>query len=162
MLFFDSNSKPIIIETLKSPVVSSHFWTLNLEQRDFLMASISYIEEIVSASVQLEVEGFRFFVPAAWYILVADKETAMIDAIRVSDVSCNEFTAFVYGPTRSKADCLPVRAVDYAPSHTNVGPSIHKNEMLCHPIDPSRWVCIGPSDPYSRYLKNSAISDFLY
>lgn len=162
MLIFDSNSKPIIIETLKSPVVSTHFWSLNLEQQDFVMTPIVYIEEIVSASIQLDVAGFRFFVPATWYVLVADKETAMVDAVRVSDVSCNEFTAFVYGPNRSKADCVTVRAVDYSPSHANVGPSIHKNEMLCHPIDPLRWICVGPSDPYSRYLKNTAISDFLY
>lgn len=162
MLIFDSTPRPINIESLKTVVTASHFWALNLEQRDFMLSSIAYIEEIVSSSIQLDVGGSRFFVPATWFILVADKETAMIDAVRVSDVSCNEFTAFVYGPNRSKADCVPVRAVDYAASHVNVGPSIHKNEMLCHPIDNQRWVCVGPSDPYSRYLKNTAISDFLY
>lgn len=162
MLIFDNNSQPIIIESLKTPVIASHFWVLNLEERDFKMTAISYIEETTSASIMLDVCGYRFYVPATWFILVADKETAMVDAVRVSDVSCSDFTAMVYGPNRSKAECVRVRAIDYSPLHTNVAPSLHKNEMLCHPIDIDAWICISPTDPYSRFLKNAAISDFLY
>lgn len=127
-----------------------------------MLSEISYIEEVVSPSIELDVDGFRFFVPASWYILVADKDTAMVDAVRASDISCNDFTALVYGPNKSKADCIAVRAVDYRQNHPNVGPSLHKNEMLCHPIDSNSWICIGSSDPYSRYLKRCSISDFLY
>lgn len=162
MLIFDSNSRPIIIESLRDPVVTTHCWVLNLEEQDFMLSEISYIEEVVSPSIELDVSGFRFYVPASWYILVADKDTAMVDAVRASDISCNDFTALVYGPNKSKADCLSIRAVNYRQNHPTVGPSLHKNEMLCHPIDSNSWICIGSSDPYSRYLKRCSISDFLY
>jgi hypothetical protein len=161
MLIFDNNSQPIIIDNITAPVVSDHFWVLDLMLRDFTLTPLNVLEEVVCPTVVLRVEGFDFAVPAGWNILVYDPETTQLDTVELSEAAGREFTALVYGPTLSTPRAGHVSVVDYFIEYKNVNPALNKHQMLCHPIGPNAWVNITPSDAYAKYLKDMSVSDLI-
>jgi hypothetical protein len=119
------------------------------------------LEELTCSTISLDADGFVFNVPANWYILLYDKETAKIDNIQVGDISNGDFTAFTCGH-KAKPNAIPIRAVDYVSSFTHIVPHINKHQMLCHAIDADRWVCLARSDNYNRVFKHIAVGDLFY
>jgi len=161
MLIFDENASPIIIDEICAPVISNYYWVLDLQLQDFTLAPLHVIEEVICPTVVLRIDGFDFPVPAAWSILVFDTDTTQLDTIELSEAAGREFTALVYGPTTATPTASVVAVVDYFVEKKNVGPALNKHQMLCHPIGPTSWVNIAPSDVYSKYLKNTTVSDLI-
>jgi hypothetical protein len=161
MLIFDNESKPIILDTIYDPVISDHFWVLDLALRDFTMAPLNVLEETICPSVVLRVDGFDFVVPASWNILVVDQETTQLDTVELSEVAGREFRAFVYGPNSSATSSAIISVVDYYVEHANISPALNKHQMLCHPISAESWINISPTDVYTKYLKDVAIGDLI-
>lgn len=162
MLIFDNNSQPIILDSIYAPILSDHFWVLDLTMRDFTLTPLNVLEEIVCPTVVLRVEGFDFAVPASWNILVYDRDTTQLDTVELSEAAGREFTALVYGPTMSTPRAGNVTVVDYFIEHKNVNPALNKHQMLCHPIGPAAWVNIAPTDVYAKYLKDAAVGDLMH
>lgn len=161
MLIFDNNSHPIILDSIYDPVVSDHFWVLDLALMDFTMTPLNVLEEVFCPTVVLRVEGFDFTVPASWNILVYDRETAQLDSVELSEAAGREFTALVYGPNMSAPMAGNVSVVDYFIEHKNVNPALNKHQMLCHPVGPSAWVNISPTDVYAKYLKDACVGNLM-
>jgi len=161
MLIFDENNDPIIIDNINGPVLSNYFWVLDLDfegEMDFTLTELQFFEEIHCPSLKISIEGFSFFVPSSWNILVMDEETTELDAIQVKKLAGREFTAVVSGPSGNKSRPCVVTVQDYSPDHINVGPLLKKHHMLCHPIGPNEWINIAPSDSH-KYLKDRLIGD---
>jgi len=161
MLIFDDNSTPIILDSIHGPTVSEHMWVLDLAILDFTLAPLLMMEEVVCPSVQLMVKGFQFILPASWNVLVYDRETAQLDVVPLSETAGREFTALVYGPKKSAPTPAIVTVTNYFVEHKNVGPSLNKHQMLCHPIGPDEWISVSPSDTYNKYLKDIIVGDLL-
>lgn len=161
MLIFDDNSQPIIIDSICTPLISEYFWVLDLQLQDFTLTPLSVLEEIACPTVILRVEGFDFPVPAAWSILVFDRDTTQLDTIELSEAAGRDFTALVYGPNLATPTAGVVSVVDYFAERVNVNPALNKHQLLCHPIGPNTWVNIAPTDAYNKYLKNTTVSDFI-
>lgn len=161
MLIFDGNSQPVILDTIYGPTVTEHMWVLDLTMLDFTLAPLVMLEEVVCPSIQIMVQGFQFTLPANWNILVYDRETAQLDVVEVAEVAGREFTAMVYGPQKSAPTPAIVTATNYFVEHKNVGPSLNKHQMLCHPIGPDEWVSVSPSDCYNKYLKNISVGNLI-
>ncbi|MGI0076379.1 MAG: hypothetical protein ACREAU_03120 [Nitrosopumilaceae archaeon] len=161
MLFFDENQKPIILEDIDIPVLSDFFWILDLNLKDFKLAPLLVFEEIICPSIEVQVLGFKFPLPANWYILIFDEETLQLDTIPISKLTDGGFTALVYGPALPNIAAGKIIAVDYFSNFRNVGPSLNKFQMLCHPISQKTWVCVSPGDAYNKYLKDCVIGDLL-
>lgn len=161
MLIFNEYSHPTIIDNIHGPTVSEYAWVLDLVQLDFMLTPIVMLEEVICPSVQLLVNGFEFLLPANWNILVYDRETVQLDVIELSETAGRQFTAFTYGPTKSHPQPMLVTITDYKIEHKNVSPSLNKHQLLCHPVGPEEWVCVGPSDVYNKYLKDITIGDLL-
>ena len=136
-------------------------WVLDLCAMDFMLAPIQILEEITSSSVALNVRGFTFVLPSHWFMLIYDRETMQLDVVKTSDLAGSEFNALVYGPAKSKPESAVVRVVDYLPQYSNIGPMLNKHQMLCHPIDPTCWVTIAPSDVFNKSLKNAVVGDII-
>lgn len=162
MLIFDNNSQPIILDSIYAPVVSDHFWVLDLQMQDFTLTPLTVLEEIVCPTVVLRVGGFDFAVPASWNVLVYDQDTAQLDTIELSEAGGREFQALVYGPTKSKPTGANVSVVDYFIEFKNVNPALNKHQMLCHPIGPDSWINISPTDVYTKYLKDMSVGDLIH
>ncbi len=161
MLVFDENSKPLIIDSIYTPTLTSHVWILDLSIMDFTLAPLEVLEEITCPSVMIEVCGFKFILPAHWYVLVYDEETTQVDTVCVSELSGREFMALGYGPNKNKAFPAKIVVVDYNAQFKNVGPSLNKHQMLCHPIGPNAWINISPTDVYNKYLKDVIVGDII-
>ena len=54
-----------------------------------------------------------------------------------------------------------VGSLGYKSDYVNIGPSLGKHQMLCHPISPTEWINVSPSDTYNKHLKNSVIGDIV-
>lgn len=161
MLIFDENTTPIIIDNIYTPILTESFWVLDLGIRDFKLTPLTILEEIVAPTMELMVYGFRFCLPASWNLLIVDDDTSALDIIQVSELAGKEFRAFLYGPTRSRAENTVVSVVNYYPSYPNVGPSLNKQHMLCHPVGPGTWINVSPADTYNKYLKNAVSGDLI-
>lgn len=159
MLIFDDYSHPIILDNIHGPTVSEYMWVLDLSMMDFALAPITMLEEVVCPSIQIQIDGFEFILPANWNILVYDTETSQVDVVELSETAGREFTAMVGGPTKTQPIPCKIIATNYYVEYKNVGPSLNKHQMLCHPINKDMWCCIGPSDGFNKYLKNAIAGD---
>ena len=161
MLIFNEHSQPTIIDNIYGPIISEYAWVLDLAARDFMLSPITMVEETICPAIQLLVNGFEFMLPANWNILVFDRDTVQLDVIELSEVAGRQFTAFTYGPAKSHPSPMIVTVTDYKVEHRHVGPSLNKHQMLCHPVGPEEWVCVGHSDVYNKYLKDITVGDLL-
>lgn len=162
MVIFDDHSRPILLDSIHSPVLTGHFWVLDLAENDFMLTTLDVMEEMTCPSVKLRVENFEFIVPANWSVLVYDVETSMLDSVQLAEAAGRDYQAFVYGPTKNSAESSLIEVIDYYVEHQNVSPSLNKHQMLCHSIGPDTWINIGPSDPYRRFVCNIMVGDILH
>lgn len=161
MLIFDNNNDAIILESIYTPTLADHVWVLDLAIMDFTLAPLLVLEEVVSPSIELMVRGFKFVLPANWNVLVTDEETMQLDVVEVAELAGKEFKALVYGPDLPMPELEVITVTNYHPNYQNVGPSLNKHQMLCHPISPTAWINVAPSDSYNKYLKNISTGDII-
>lgn len=161
MLIFDNNNRAIILDDIYTPMVTDHFWALDLQLMDFTLSQLMVLEEIVAPTIVLSIWGFEFPLPANWNILVVDDDTQQLDVIELKDVAGKEFRALVFGPEKARHEMAVISVADYHPNKLNVGPSLFKHQMLCHPISPDAWVNVAPSDGYNKYLKEKVAGDIV-
>jgi hypothetical protein len=160
MLVFD-NDKAIILDSIHTPTPTDHIWVLDLNILDFTLTPLSVLEEIIGPSIELMISEFRFTLPANWNILVCDPESMQLDVVEIKDIAGKEFRVLLYGHNHSRAETAVISATDYFPSAQNVGPSLSKHQMLCHPVAPQTWINVAPSDTYNKYLKNRCAGDLI-
>lgn len=162
MLLFDEHNKTHIIDSINVPLEIDYFWVLDLSILDFTLAPLLTLEETVCPSLMVQIGGFEFILPASWSILVYDEETMAVDVVEIANATGRQFTSLVYGPAKTRADAAHIIITDYLPSHKNVSPVLNKNQMLCHPISINEWVCVSPSDQYSKYLRDLIVGDLIH
>ncbi len=161
MLIFDEQNNPILIDSIYNPILTNHMWVLDLTIMDFTLSPLIMLEETICSSVQLTINGFSFILPSNWNILVFDQETFQLDIIELSETTGKEFTALLSGPNTGKHLSGNILITDYFIEHKNVGPSLNKHQMLCHPISATEFVCISPANSYNKYLKDTTVGDIL-
>ena len=161
MLVFDNDNEAIIFDSIHTPTDTGFVWVLDLVMMDYTLTPLLVLEETISPSVQLSIDGFSFVLPTNWNMLVVDSETFQLDVIEVSELAGREFFAMVYGPDMTRIRTEVIAVTDYHPNYVNVGPSLSKHQMLCHPISPSAWINVAPSDSYNKYLKNKLAGDII-
>ena len=161
MLIFDDHSEAIILESIYAPTLTDHFWVLDLSMLDYTLTPLLVLEEIVSPSVTLRIRGFEFTLPANWNVLIFAEDTQQLDVVEVGNLAGREFTALVGGPDVHVSTAGTITVIDYTPEYQHVAPSLNKHQMLCHPIGPSEWINVAPSDTYNKYLKDLVAGDIL-
>ena len=162
MLILDEHNKTIMLETVTGPTLSEYFWALDFDiDIDFTLAPLEILEEVTCATLFVEIGTFTFPLPANWNMLVFDPDTSEIDVVDIKSLPGKNFEALCYGADVSRIKGAKVRVVDYTPRFVHVGPSLNKNQMLCHPISQDYWVNVAPSDTYNKYLKDKTIGDIV-
>jgi len=161
MLVLDNNNEALILDSIFTPTIIDYIWVLDLNLMDFTLAPLLVLEEIVAKTIELSIDGFRFKLPASWNMLVADRETMQLDVVEIGALAGKEFNALVYGPNATRHELATISMTDYHPAYHNIGPSLHRHQMLCHPIGPDLWVNVAPSDTYNKYLKNCSAGDLI-
>lgn len=161
MLIVSERNQPVILDSIYTPTTNEYFWVLDFNQMDYMLAPLLVLTETVCPTIFLRISGFNFPVPADWNILVYSEETHQLDVVEVSSAVGQEFTALVYGATATDPRPAVITAVDYQAEYVNVSPSLNKNQMLCHPIGPSEWINVAPSDSYNKYLRDRSVGDLI-
>lgn len=161
MLIFDSENKPILLDSIHTPTITDHMWVLDMNLMDFTLAPLLVLEEIPTPIIVVRIKGFEFPLPAEWNMLVYDIETHQIDVVEVKETVGRVFTALVYGPKKANFAPGTVMATDYYPDMRIVAPSLNKHQMLCHPIGPDEWITVSPSDGYNKYLRDRTVGDLI-
>lgn len=164
MLIYDDEQQPILLDSIYNPTPNEYMWVLDLSMMDFTLTPVTNLEEIVSASLELTINEFPFYLPAGWNLLTISEETSQLDVITVEDLVGREFTALVIGMTDRgvlKYRPMTVVATDFQLEHVNVAPQLAKSQMLCHPIGPTSWVNVAPSDTYNKYFKDLVVGDII-
>lgn len=161
MIILDNNNSAVILDSIHVPVLAEYFWVLDLNMYDYTLAPLLILEEVITPSIELQIGNFRFSLPANWNMLVADDDTSQLDVVEIAELAGREFKALVYGPNMSMATLETVVVTDYHPHFKNVGPSLNKHQMLCHPISPYGWISVAPTDSYNKYLKELTIGDLI-
>lgn len=156
---FNEHTTPVWLNDLFAPVPNSHFWVLDLNEQDFNLAPIKMLEEITCPSLILDINNYRFAIPATWYILVYDPDTMQLDCVSVADSAGKSFTAFVFGLHESMPIPVEIKVVGYEPMLTHVVPSFNKHQMICHPVGPNHWINLSSGDVYNRYLRKMSVGD---
>lgn len=161
MLVLDNENKPLILDSIYTPTLAEYIWVLDLEMMDYTLAPLNVLEEIYAPTMEIMILGFKFLVPTNWNILVVDDETFQLDTIEIAEVAGKEFRALLNGSSVPTYETAVIRATNFFPDHHNVGPSLPKHQMLCHPVSPEYWVSIAPSDGYNKYLKDTVAGDLM-
>jgi len=161
MLIFNENNVPIILDSIQGPTIPEHMYVLDLILMDYTLAPLLVLEEVICPTILITIRGFSFKLPAHWNILITDDETFQLDVVEVSELAGKEFKALVYGMDMSMVELATVTVNDYYSDYQNIGPSLNKYQMLCHPISPNTWVNVSPSDSYNKYLKEKLVGDII-
>jgi len=162
MLIFDEDMGTVILDDIQSPILTEYFYVLDLTMNDYTLTSLNALEEVYCPTLTLDILGFKFDVPANWYILVYDPETTYLDSVNIGDVAGRDFTGFVFGNTSKTAIPAPIKVIDYDINKKNVSPLMKKTQLLCHPITENMWINITPYDLYNKYLKNMVVGDIIF
>lgn len=171
MLIYTDYNRPLIIDSLDAPLVTKHHWILSGTMKDFKLSTIPFIEETRGPAIEIMVEGFRFFVPASWNIMVVDKDLMILDTVPIANCSTGSHKVLLFSSLDSRVRTADIVVTDLHPDYSCFHPMIAKGTMLCHPVGPeSRYddienilnVMIGPHDLYSKYIKNMSAAELMY
>lgn len=162
MVILDENSKPILVDSINAPLLTSHFWVLDLEDRDFKLQELQVLEEHITPMLVIEIYGYAVELPADWNALIISSENSELDVAEISELSRGHFQVMVYDHSNNRILAAPVKVIEYEPKSTLHMPSISKHQMLCHALGPKGMFCISPIDNYNKYLKGAVSGDLIY
>lgn len=162
MIIFDEYTKPILIDSINTPLRTNYFWVLDLEEKDFKLQKIEMLEEHITPILVLSVYGYAIELPADWNILIASSETNQLDVAEISELTRGHFQIFTYRHENNKINMPASKIIHYQEKGIIQMPSIAKNQMLCHAIGPDMWICVSPVDNYNKYIKGMIANDLIY
>lgn len=160
MVIFDEDLKIHVLSDIYAPPDVEHFFTLDLDIKDYTLTPLMALEEIVSPGLLVSFGNYEFYLPADYYILVYADETSQIDSINISDLANLDFPVLAMNGKTDKMVSTVVKVLDYKPEMTFVVPFLNKNQFFCHPIADDVWVSISQHDQYKR-IDNLLIGDLM-
>lgn len=161
MVIADEYGYPVLIDSIDTPVTTEYFWVLDLPARDFMLNKLLMLEEISTPVIAFKVNGYLVEAPADWNLLVYSPDTSQLDLVQVSELTKGGYSAFLYDHKYCKVVDNTVTVVDYKSDDVVHSPTLNKSTMLCHTVGPNFWICLSPTDTYSKFLKDAAIGDIL-
>lgn len=161
MVISNEESKPIYIESIDVPTSTEYFWSLNLDELDFMLQPLEMFEELTTSVLVLNILDYAIIAPANWNILVYSHETSQLDVAELSDLTRGGFKALIYDHEKDQVIGDEVRVIDYKPEEKVRTPLLSKNLMLCHHLGPKYWACISPTDNFNKFLKGKVLGDLM-
>lgn len=132
-----------------------------------MLSPIQYLEETTGGVVKVRINNSEFWMPAAWNILVTDRETYQIDTVNIHSCASTQHLAFNFSHNEMRLRTLEVRVIDFADNMSLVHPMINKGTAMVHPVGPAPSpaekhlqlsVVIGPHDLH-KHIAGKLIGD---
>lgn len=159
MLILDEHSKPVSIDNIHAPTLSTHFWIFDFKMLDYCLASLNVLEESKTPVMTLDIGGYQFTIPCKWNVLIVDPDTSQLDLIDIATLAGRDFPILAFDHIRNIPVPVTCRIVGYNPEGVIVCPSIHRHELLCHPISVNLWINITPNDMIQKYIREMVMGD---
>lgn len=159
MLILNEHEQSVLLQDIKSPVPSNFFWSLNLEHMDFTLTPLEILTETTGGAVKLECDGFSFWVPTNWSVLIYDPENSILDLCKAPDLALKDFEAVTHGANQKRITGTKISVIDVSPDVSIVAPLLNTPVMLCHPIAQDKWIVTTPNRVYNKFLKNMTIGE---
>jgi hypothetical protein len=161
MMVLNEHSQASAIEKLTQQLGYDYMWIFDLSLKDYTLTPIITLEEFRTPTFVVDIEGSRLTIPANWNVLIYDQELSVVDVVELAEAAGRQFTAFVYGPAKSRPTPKVISVVDYFMDYQIVCPSLVKTQMLCVPINNDEWITVCPTDWYNKYLKGCTVGDLI-
>lgn len=161
MLYFDSSNRIISVDSIYSPIIDNFIWVLDLEQFDFTLNPMTMLLEITTPSIEVTIEELCIRLPTSWYVVIYDDEIGMMDVVQVSDLLGRNFKLFTYGFNDLMVSGTNYILNKYIPKDVCVMPNLNKKQFLCHPINGSQWICVGPTEAFAKKLKDMFVGELI-
>ncbi len=166
MLIYPDWNRPLILDSLNSPIVAQYFWAFSGSMQDYVLSPLTYLEETTGPAIRLSVNELEFDVPISWFIMISDPNTYQIDTIPVSSCVNTQCHAIAMSPDDSRYRLLPIQVIDYIDNCSCVHPMIQKGYGMQHPAgihmlyekQVGLTITMGPHDLY-KYVSNLAVGD---
>jgi hypothetical protein len=164
--FFDQDFKPTTIEDiLDLPDSFEKFWEYDIDHRDYYLTPLTSVESLETGMYQfITAEGYKFWLPSSFFVLVYCEDTFSVDCIPVEKASAGGYRCVTSSLTNGARLGVVLETVDYKPACEIVIPSIRRNEIFAIPVSDSEinWMLTTPNDLHSRYFKKIeyTIGDF--
>lgn len=159
MIILDEESKAVQLDNIHVATISSHFWTYDFKMLDYKLSPLTVLEESKTPVMVLEVNGFQFTVPCKWNIMVSDDETSHVDLVDIATLAGRDFPVLAFDHVRNRVFNVKAKVVDYKTEGIVVAPTIHRHELLCHPISSTAWINLAPTDMLIKYIREMVIGD---
>lgn len=134
MLALPEYGHPYLIESVTGPVVPKYTWFYDVSLNDFMLRPIRLLEETTGPTVFLRINGFEFYVPASWFILVVDEETKLVDTVQITQCSSSNYLAFLMHPSVHDYALSPITLLDLDMRKSCTHIMIPRNHMTLHPV----------------------------
>jgi len=166
MLICPDWNKPLIIDSLDTPMVATHFWTFSGPMLDYCLSPITYLEESTGPSIKVKINDFTFIIPTSWFVLVADPDTYQLDMIPIGSCSSALYHAVAMSPDDSRWRLAPITVLELIPKTSCVHPMLQKGYAMQHPTgltfihekQINLTVTIGPFELY-KFIEGRAVGD---
>lgn len=163
MKIFDENSNIQNIDTVNNGALDyEYFWTLNLEEQDYMLAPLLVFEEWTVSTFTLSVNDYIVKIPTNWHVLIQSNDTSQLDIIESIELMGRLFKATISGPAMTTVTPGDLIVKNYCNEEKFYSPLLHKNQMVCLPINEKQWINISPVNSYNKYLNNKVIGDLIY
>jgi len=169
MLILPEFNKPYIIDGYTSPILPRYFWAFNAGLFDFTLAPLTFIEESISAVIEVVVNGLKLFIPYNWFIMICDPETNQLDWVQINECAVIECHAYLMSTSDSEIRTASIRVLDVNEENTSYYPILQKQCALCHPVskeftrngvETPLSIVISPND-LSKWVTNKYVGDFM-
>lgn len=166
MLICPDWNRPLIIDSLNSPIVAKYFWAFSGPMQDYVLSPINYLEETTGQAIKISVNEIVFDVPLSWFIMISDPHTYQIDTIPVSSCVNSVCHAIAMSPDDSRYRLVPIEVVEFVDTVACVHPMIQKGHGMQHPVgmhtihekQVGLTITMGPYDLF-KYVEGLAVGD---
>lgn len=166
MLICPEWNRPLIIDSLTTPLVAKHFWTFSGPMQDYTLSTIAFLEETTGPAIRISVNEIEFDVPVTWHVMVTDPSTYQLDTVPISSCISGETFAVAMSPDDSRYRVLPIKVIDFVDEAACIHPMLNKGHGLQHPVGIVNLyekainvtITIGPYDLY-KYIEGLAVGD---
>jgi hypothetical protein len=168
LLILPEYNRALFLETVNDPITIERYWTFSTKHLDFMLTPILYLEEYIGPAITLEIKGFKFDVPASWFILIADHETTYVDVIPIASLMGKEFDTFTFCTEDSKIRYYPITVSELVPEQKLIYPVLQKGQGLVNPFGKDELsdaivnCVISPFDLFQKVSKTLTIDDLLF
>ena len=147
------------ITSLGETKPGEYVWIFDTKARDFMLSKLNAVIKHTVPIIHIYYNGSIIRLPTSWYVVVYDSDTSEIDVIPVTALMGRRFDLLGLTPDSYKPVAIPATAINYNTRAEFFTPSLLPEQMACIATNSNLWICAGPNEQCTNYLKQTVVGD---